>query len=528
MLIAGLWTFSVCGAQSIGKVIILKGDVKQILGVDEIKLHEGDLILEGAVVSTGPKSSVKFMLLDQTALSLGPDSSMHLDDVKINSISNVSVTNGYVRSKVIKDFLSNSTPSKKVKFILRTKSAVMGVRGTDFEVIYNSENQVTSLVTFEGAVAMLKIDPNPSDSFRQTVNLVPLLTSEKAVVVTEGRFSTVSPTLPQVTLPTKISPAQFETMKKSDPTAANQNSGSSVSQGNSKLTTTPHFNSIIPPGMDAKVFAGSNSGLDKQLASALGKAISVGALGNGVGGFVQPALPPPEGVYNQKTGAYAPPAGGFLDTKTGLYLAPPSGSVFDPNTGVYVPPVSLGKFDANTGSYVPPSDFKLDPKLGFVSVAVASANTTPSSGSGQNTGISANSKAPNVVVVAFPGLPASSDTSSSSTNGSAGAYGVMGGSPITASISENGDLSGANGNSTTGLSTTSVSSLGIANQFISPPPPNVVPPTLLIPSTASVEVPLYPVNTDPSCLTCSNPPSPPVTPIAPTSTNINLRITVGN
>ena len=42
---------------------------------------------------------------------------------------------------------------------IKTKTAAMGVRGTDFTSIYNPSLQNTSVVTFEGDVRLAKIDP---------------------------------------------------------------------------------------------------------------------------------------------------------------------------------------------------------------------------------------------------------------------------------------------------------------------------------------------------------------------------------
>ena len=40
--------------------------------------------------------------------------------------------------------------------IVKTRSAVMGVRGTKFQATYNPANKNTSLITVEGKVAMVK------------------------------------------------------------------------------------------------------------------------------------------------------------------------------------------------------------------------------------------------------------------------------------------------------------------------------------------------------------------------------------
>ncbi|MEO7163911.1 MAG: FecR domain-containing protein, partial [Bdellovibrionia bacterium] len=371
-------------ADSIGKVVLLKGEVRQTIGQIQKLLREGDSVEDGGIVKTGATGSLKVFLQDQTLLYLGPNSTLNLDEVRNRKVPNISLVEGQIRAKVMKNIIASAISNHQVKFIIRTKTAAMGVRGTDFEVVYNEANKVTSLVTFEGAVAMIKIDPTQPSSASQTANLVPLLMSERAVVVTEGRFSSANPVLPQVTLPVKISPAQFESLKRSDPNASNRSgpAGTSTAAG---TTPTKSFVSPIPPGVDPKSFSSTSTSMEKQVSAALGISVDVtksqGTAGSNPGGGTAPATgngftvapaPPPEGQYNPKTGSYAPPAGGFLDMKSGLYIPPPPGSSFDPNTGVYNPPAAMGKFDSTSGSYVPPKDFQLDAKQGLIPMAPAS------------------------------------------------------------------------------------------------------------------------------------------------------------
>jgi hypothetical protein len=240
-----VFTGTALAADFAATVILSRGSVKHGLNSAQSDVKEGDQLPEGTVITTGPRSMAKVMLPDQSTLVVGPESSLKLDETKSARLSSVSVLNGQVRSKVIKDLLANGRTSKKVKFIIKTKSAVMGVRGTEFQVIYNESNKVTSLITFEGAVAMIKSDPDQPVSAMMSENLVPLLSSEKAVVVTEGRFSTVSPSMQDVTLPTRISPVQFETLKNSnlDPTK-------SAESPNSPNTPPSKLISPIPPGVD--------------------------------------------------------------------------------------------------------------------------------------------------------------------------------------------------------------------------------------------------------------------------------------
>lgn len=317
--------------EPIGVAAIVKGKVGKSFGGHNAFLHVGEKIEEGSIITTGAAGFAKIILLDQTQLVLGPNASLAMDKQVKNVPNSVTLLQGTVRSKVMKDPLAQSSPErKKTRFVIRTKSATLGVRGTDFQVIYSRENQITSLVTYEGIVAMSNAQAEG-----------------KEVLVTPGNFSTSLPALSQPTVPTRLSPAQFEALKNAEPGA--------LANTNSSPAKAPSAISPIPPGVDPRSFAGDPES-------------------------IQPAQrdsqsPPAEGLRETKSGVYAPAAGGFIDIKTGLYIPPPPGSAFDPNTGVYLPPKSAGSFDPSSGKYLPPPGFQLDPRQGFIPAGASSSST---------------------------------------------------------------------------------------------------------------------------------------------------------
>jgi hypothetical protein len=368
----------------IGTVIILKGKVTAQTGTQVVALREGDKVEEGSTISTGAGASAKLLLTDQSEMSVGPNTKAQMTHFQKGDPALIDVLQGQLRAKITRDYVANTnTTFLRSKLLLKTKTATMGVRGTDFQAIFNPENNVTSLVTFEGAVSMVK---NPEELTAATgvdaiQKMEEVLNTDKAQVVTEGNFSSANPTSPETSIPTKISPAQFETLKNSDPTTVAKAVGSSSTPGAPQVggTNAPQFISPIPPGMDAKTFVGEAHGLVNQLSASVGQAALAFAIQGqqpppqgGVapspgGGGTPPPPPPPEGFFNPETKAFAPPAGGFIDLNSGLYIPPPPGSFFDPNAGVYMPPLSFGNFN-EAGQYVPPPGFQLDPTRGFIPV----------------------------------------------------------------------------------------------------------------------------------------------------------------
>lgn len=321
-ILLGLGISSLALAAPGGTVILLRGTAK-IDGGRSLALK--DAVRPGSTIKTEAKSFVKILFADQTTMNIGPDTTLKLEETKAGDPSLVNLVGGQIRAKVTKDLLQGNKGGSPEKMLIKTKTAAMGIRGTDFSVSFNAQNQITALITFEGNVAMARANAGQDPAA--------VLASAEVQSVGPGQFSGAQPDQAQASTPVKISPAQLESLK------ANESFQGVGEKSSAKADT---LSSPIPPGVNAVAFS-----------SAPTQAPS----GNG---------PPPEGFYDAKSGAYAPRAGGYIDLNSGRYVPPPPGSSFDPNTGVYVPPKAAGQIDPVTGMYVPPKGVELDPVKGFV------------------------------------------------------------------------------------------------------------------------------------------------------------------
>ncbi len=346
ILTMGFILFSLMGievkAQSapdgVAKVIILRGDVKlQLKKGGALKsVKKNDWLKEGAILSTGKRSVVKLLFKDNSRVSIAQESTLVLKSFRPKEASLMSVVKGQVRSVIAKDPLTKK--KKKTKYFFRTKTAAIGVRGTDLQIIYNQENERTMLLTYSGEVLMANVAQADIGSELENSVLESLITSDEAVLVRRGQFSEVSPDRNRASEPVRISTPQFNKMKKNEdflPSSSTRKKGKS-------------FSSPVPPGVSAKGFSNDRTADDSNLEDA------------------PQSKAPPEGFFNEKTGQYAPTAGGYLDAKTGLYISPPPGSSFDPVAQVYIPPASYGSFNPSTGAYDLPIGFKLLPSGEFV------------------------------------------------------------------------------------------------------------------------------------------------------------------
>ncbi len=339
--------------EGVAKVIVQRNQAEGSLNGKTFSVKKGDWLKEGTVITTHPKSFVKLLFIDKSSVNIGPKSQMKITafpkDIK-KKAGIITLIKGQIRSKVTKNYFKVEG-KKKSKLFIKTKTAAMGVRGTDFQVNFNSVNQATSLITFSGAVAMAQINPQIDLPQVDQSQMEKWVSSPQAVTVRRGQYSGASPQTTRATTPVKISPVQLEVLQKNDiPGGANSNQSNQESSQNSR---PKKFKSIIPPGADSKAFANQNQEAEAAVKSAVGTQVmqEVKSEIQKEEAEVAGNEPPPEGAVNTATGEIAPTAGGYIDPATAQYIPPPPGSVFDPNAGVYIPPPEVGYIDPETGAY---------------------------------------------------------------------------------------------------------------------------------------------------------------------------------
>lgn len=196
---------NLAGENMVAQIILMRGQAKGKTPdghVFEIKLDQK--IAEGTIIQTAEKSFVKLLFIDKSQLNLGPQSQMVINTFPKNDPGIISLIKGQIRLKVTKDYMEMNDKSKS-KLYIKTASAAMGIRGTDFQVNYNNENHNTSLITFEGAVAMANIARNEQNNSFEQHQLEHLVSSEKAVMVKEGQISAVNFNISELAIcPNKI------------------------------------------------------------------------------------------------------------------------------------------------------------------------------------------------------------------------------------------------------------------------------------------------------------------------------------
>ena len=344
-----LFSLPVFAKQDVAKVIFIKGTATELKPGQSkaTPIIKNQTLQEDSSVLTQEKSVLKIHFFDGSQTTLGPNSKFIIKKSDPSKGSILGLLKGTIRTQL------NKSDNKKL--FIQTRTAALGVRGTDFQAIYNPEIHITSLVTYSGRVAMAKVTPTKFNLAAKLPSLTPddenthfdwvrnvtakskiaddfaefdnLLDSQEAVEINPGRFSTTATNVSKPSVPVRISPAQFKVMKE---------------------------NTTLQEGNQKKI---ENLERETQIAQ---KSENI---------KIEKYDPPAEGYTNIAKNEFAPKAGGFIDVNSGIYIPPESDAKFDAQSKLFIPSQDIGGIAKDTGEYVAPKGLKLDAKKGFVEVA---------------------------------------------------------------------------------------------------------------------------------------------------------------
>lgn len=182
-----------------GKVEVAKGDVKIKSGSKLASLSEGSKICSGDTIITAADSRAKLKMADGNELNVSPNSQIVLENYEYKPADNkkkvlLNVLKGKVRAATQKENMYNdkAKDGQANSFQVRTKSAVAGVRGTDFLTGYDPSSNKMEVVTFKGKVEVGQIGPSG-----QILNPISVMAGQRTEAI-----------LGQPPAPPKVIPAQ--------------------------------------------------------------------------------------------------------------------------------------------------------------------------------------------------------------------------------------------------------------------------------------------------------------------------------
>ncbi|MDA8791989.1 FecR family protein [Bacteriovoracaceae bacterium] len=174
------------------------------------QLNVDDKVLEDSSVVTNKGAFVRIKMSDGSTLTVKPNSKVVVRSFQKKKIGMVKLIKGVVRTKVHKAL----NRKKKNKFIVKTRSAVMGVRGTEFVTSFHPQSQKTTLLTIEGEVAMKKAQK--SDLITGAKPETPDFNKSNSQVISRGQLTQAMPEKRSLAKPVKLAPQQFASVRVND------------------------------------------------------------------------------------------------------------------------------------------------------------------------------------------------------------------------------------------------------------------------------------------------------------------------
>jgi hypothetical protein len=138
---------------SIGAAEAVVNQVAAHMPGQDRTLRVEDQVFQDEVIETGEKSASKLLFRDATQLRIGPNSRVALDKFVYSEKTGQQV----VVSMAIGVMRFTSGKLIKSAYTIRTPTATVGIRGTEFDVIVD-ENGATTIVVYSGEVLMRSTD----------------------------------------------------------------------------------------------------------------------------------------------------------------------------------------------------------------------------------------------------------------------------------------------------------------------------------------------------------------------------------
>ncbi len=320
----------------------MRGKVEVLSIGKTTSLKVDDWVEEGAVVKTGEKSFAKLIFTDKSQMNVGPSSELKIEKFSEKEAGVIDVVKGKIRSQVSKDYLQMKDQDKS-KLFIKTKNAVMGVRGTDFMITTNGLN--TATVLFEGQVAFNHLPEQGSLSSAKLDEIV-----DRGVMIQPGEFSVVEVDRPQPTVPAVLNVEQRETLE----TNVNFENKAPPVQESSPV-------SIVPEGLNGQMVSNTSETIKSEFTEVASIEAPKNEMSADAKGFVD--------------GDKVRPANGSLvHFESGTIIPPAGDSIFDPNTNSYIASSSNGTVSSD-GSFVPPANVEIT-NDGKILVVIPSAGSS--------------------------------------------------------------------------------------------------------------------------------------------------------
>lgn len=190
-LILSLISFNVFAIKPVTKIINLEGNV--LVKNSDGKISPASLNMElneGSYIKTAINSKIDLEFIDKTIVTIGPNALFKIQSFTTEAPGILALIRGEIRSRVTKEYMEIEDKNKS-KLFVRTKSAAMGVRGTEFNLDYDETSEKTTLVTLEGKVAFNQLQQHERNRELTQKELDSILERKERLMVERGQMSMV-------------------------------------------------------------------------------------------------------------------------------------------------------------------------------------------------------------------------------------------------------------------------------------------------------------------------------------------------
>ncbi len=160
------------GLAGIGTVGASQGDVSLLRKAESLTLTSGMALQEHDAIITQAKSKVQLIMKDETIITIGPSSRFEIDSYHFGANSennlNLKLQHGFFRA--ITGKIGKMAPER---FKIRTRSATIGIRGTDFAAYVDKEKEY--IACFNGKIHVL----TPKENFDVDASMMIMLSDNK-------------------------------------------------------------------------------------------------------------------------------------------------------------------------------------------------------------------------------------------------------------------------------------------------------------------------------------------------------------
>lgn len=139
-------------AQEVGQVVAAEGSAEIVRGTVTSPAQAGMVIEKGDELRTGRPGRIRVMFQDQSVVTVSDDSRLTVDEQVFDPDSSSARSNlGLLKGKV-SSIVSAYYNWSGSRYEVKTPTAVAGVRGTEFAVVYDDNLDTTEVLGFSGVV----------------------------------------------------------------------------------------------------------------------------------------------------------------------------------------------------------------------------------------------------------------------------------------------------------------------------------------------------------------------------------------